>query len=368
MAQSPQQPQSNIIHSDNFLVSLSGVLTQGKTLLVTSTGFTSRGLVAKIVEHFRDHDFVVYDNVTPNPELVDLKQCFKNLKSQSIVQVIALGGGSVIDSAKVLACLLTNPDIELDVLLQKPSDVLEASVPIFAIPTTSGTGAEVTPFATVWDSEKLKKFSLVNVKPKFAILDPNLTLSLPTQDTLYPALDALSHALESLWNINRTNISQAHATEAIDKICENLPQVLAQPKNIIARKALQQASTLAGLAISQTKTAIAHAISYPLTVKYGVPHGLACSFTLASILQEVGCQRLQISETLGNKILRLLADLKLDIHITKYTTAKNIIEQSQSELDPTRTKNFFYSVDQAMITRIMTSSLAATDHGVYGEN
>lgn len=353
--QSPEQPLANIIISDNFLISLSDVLIPGKTLLVTSAGFRRRGLVAQIVEHFQVNDFVVYDAVTPNPELADLKKCLKNLLPESIVQIIALGGGSVIDSAKVLACLFAN-DIELDILLQSPSDELRASIPLVAIPTTSGTGAEVTPFATVWDSPTQKKYSLGNVRPTVAILDASLTLSLPVQETLYPALDALSHSLESLWNINRTEQSQGYATQAIENICESLPQVLEQPKNLLARKMLQRAATFAGLAISQTKTAIAHAISYPLTVRYGVPHGLACSFTLAAILREVGGEKLNLSPALVNSTLTLLEKLVLEREMTKFVDWQTLQEQFDPTVDPSRAGNFVVSIDSDWLATIIRKS------------
>lgn len=349
---------SNIIISENFIVSLSDVLMPGKTLLVTSAGFSRRGLVSQIVEQFQVNDFVVYDTVTPNPELADLKKCLKNLLPESIVQVIALGGGSVIDSAKVLACLLANPDIdiELEILLQSPSDELRAAIPLVAIPTTSGTGAEVTPFATIWDSATQKKYSLGNVSPTIAILDASLTLSLPLQETLYPALDALSHSLESLWNINRTEQSQEYATQAIEHICESLPQVIEQPQNLLARKKLQQAATFAGLAISQTKTAIAHAISYPLTVRYGVPHGLACSFTLAAILREVGGEKLNLSPTLVDNTLILLEKLALGSEMTKFVDWQTLMEQFDPTVDPSRAGNFTVSIDSDWLVTIIRKS------------
>ena len=161
-------------------------------------------------------------------------------------------------------------------------------MPVTAIPTTSGTGAEVTPFATVWDSTTHKKHSLTgeHIYPTHALLDPELTLTLRRKETLYPALDTISHALESLWNKNRTPLSEAYATQALILANKALPIILEAPDNLEHRSRMQQASVLAGLAISQTRTAIAHSISYPLTSHFGVPHGLACSFTLPWLIKE----------------------------------------------------------------------------------
>lgn len=147
-------------------------------------------------------------------------------------------------------------------------------------------GRRGDPFATVWDHTANKKYSVTGDRtfPDYAILDPQLTLSLPEDETLYTALDTISHALESLWNKNRTVISETYALRALVLANEALPALLTAPEDLGQRERMQQASMLAGLAICTTRTAIAHAISYPMTLHYGVPHGLACSFTLPEIL------------------------------------------------------------------------------------
>jgi alcohol dehydrogenase len=348
--------KTNIVCSDNYLVALNDKLANGTILLVTSDGFMRRGIVKKTIEYCGDAHFIVFDKVTPNPELTDLQHWINELKLGSITQVVALGGGSVIDTAKVMAYMLANLDVELKTSLQQPSLAKTTSLPLIAIPTTSGTGSEVTPFATVWDSAAQKKYSLANVAPTATILDAHLTLTLPIQDTLYPALDALSHALESLWNKNRTVKSQELAIQAIEGICEALPQVLLQPQNIVARKILQQAATLAGLAISHTKTAIAHAISYPLTVKYGMPHGLACSFTLVAIVRELGYEKLNLSAGLVDTILELLVGLDLNKEIVKYVDWQTLVEQFDPNLDPSRASNFIIPIDSNWLTSIIKQS------------
>lgn len=356
LSQRPKPSQPVIIQSDNFLDALTGALGQGKTLLITSSSFIRRGLIKRIIEQCHCNEFLIYDRVTPNPELNDLLNLFKQIQFESIVQIVAIGGGSVIDSAKVLACLLANPDAELIALLEGRIRGLRSSLPVIAIPTTSGTGAEVTPFATVWDSVKQKKISLSKVTPKVAILDANLTLSLPQRETLYPALDALSHALESLWNINRTEQSQAYAIRAIEKICDGLPRVLEQPQDLDARATLQQAAMLAGLAISQTRTAVAHAISYPLTLKYGLPHGLACSFTLAAIVKEVGHKKLNIPKALADRVTTILDQCCLAKEIEYFVDWETLIKQLDVEPDKARAGNFLLPVDANLVRRVVEAS------------
>jgi len=234
---------------------------------------------------------VVYDQVTPNPELDQLDEATAALKKHDICTIVALGGGSVIDTAKALAvCLPTDLDFPLaDTLRKKNLRPWKSGLPVIAIPTTAGTGSEVTPFATIWDRKELRKHSLAGdfVYPAHAVLDPELTMTLPPQQTLFTALDAISHALESLWNKNRSPVSEAYAVKALHLACEALPVILDSPDDLRQRARMQESSLLAGLAISQTRTAVAHAISYPLTLHYDVPHGLACGFLLPALIKYV---------------------------------------------------------------------------------
>jgi len=259
-------------------------------LLVTTEGFTRRGVTSHVRALFaRAQPVIVHDRVTPNPDLDDLEEATSALRGRGIDCVIAIGGGSVIDTAKALALsLASDSDRPLESVVRggAPQD-WRASLKLIAAPSTAGTGSEVTPFATVWDGAGHRKHSLSGERlyPHTAVLDPDLTVTLPPDETLHTALDSLSHALESLWNKHRTSLSELHAFRALELAAAALPRVLRQPDDIKARAQMQQVSLLAGLAISQTRTALAHSVSYPLTSRYNVPHGLACSFTLPAILR-----------------------------------------------------------------------------------
>ena len=308
-------------------------------LLVTTPGFVKRGVVQRVTDALAAHQVTVWDGVKPNPDLQDLDAATATLRALDIGGVVGLGGGSALDAAKVLATTIASaaePTLR-EVFRNKAVTDWAPRLPLVAIPTTSGTGAEVTPFATVWDHAEQKKHSLTGdfVYPDVALLDATLTLTLGEEDTLYPALDAISHALESLWNKNGTPVSRALAFQALALSKEALPTAIGNPNNLEARQKLQIASTLAGMAISQTKTAIAHAISYPLTSIYGVPHGLACSFSLSAI---IGTYLQQID--LGNQekkiiieIAELLRSLNLNFRITKFIKNRelwNVLRQSNS--------------------------------------
>ena len=161
------------------------------------------------------------------------------------------------------------------------------ALPMIAVPTTAGTGSEVTPWATLWDrtSAEHKKYSLhlEQTWPEAALVDPQLTLSLPQVVTRDSNLDALSHALEAIWNVNANPVSDAMAVQAAQTVIQNLPSLLENPQSELFRTLASKASLLAGLAFSNTKTALAHNISYEMTLKHGLTHGLACSFTLPMV-------------------------------------------------------------------------------------
>ncbi len=343
-----------IIECDDFLSILPSFVPTGNILLVTSKGFTKRGLVAQVVDKCTASRVYVFDDVTPNPEKSHLQTHIAQFTHNNIDHVIALGGGSVIDAAKIFCALLSHPDTSLDDLLLV--DEVVNKVNLIAIPTTSGTGAEVTPFATVWQSDMAKKYSLYGIQSNVAILDPSLTLSLPVDETLYSALDALSHALESLWNKNKTKESEVFAKQAISCICHSLQQVLAEPKDLVARSELQRAATLAGMAISITRTAIAHALSYPLTAGFAVPHGLACSFTLSAIIDVIGYETLELPEALAGQVTALLAQLDFGVELQKYVAWSEIQRLSNVPMDASRAGNFIAPIDNHLIHEILLTS------------
>ena len=233
----------------------------------------------------------VINNITPNPDfltLADSCQMFAQAVTGDTV-IIALGGGSVIDTAKVLASSDQGFAPVRRFLETGEGEERLAAYPIIAVPTTAGTGSEVTHWATVWDREAQKKYSLARyaLYPRHAVIDPALTLAMPKDLTINTALDALSHALESLWNRNSNPVSANHAVFAATEMIAALPLLVDDLKNVALRARVASACLFAGLAFSNTKTALAHSVSYPITLKYSIPHGLACSFSLPMVLASV---------------------------------------------------------------------------------
>ena len=258
------------------------------TLIVTTPGALNRDITKEIISQLSHEDVHIVSNIKPNPDIEDLEKILVSISGIKFQSIIAIGGGSVIDSAKAIRASM-NID-EIQPLIKSFRSNLEIQwskkVKLLVIPTTSGTGSEVTPYATIWDASLNKKYSLAGdfVYPTYAILDSRLTSSLGRELTLYPGLDATSHALESIWNKNSSEESINIAIKALDLICNSFIKVLNNPSDSEARMNMQIASLLSGIAISKTRTALAHSISYPLTSRFNVPHGLACSFTLVSII------------------------------------------------------------------------------------
>ena len=179
-------------------------------MLVTTKGARKRGIVTSLLRIFSEDDILILDSVEPNPELELLNGWVDKYKSESIKSIIAIGGGSSIDTAKILSIGLSNENLKRidDFLFKKESIKIGSSIPVIAIPTTSGSGAEVTPFATVWDEKVNKKYSLNSevIRPKYAILDHLLTVSLPLDISIYSGLDAISHCFESIWNLKMLHL------------------------------------------------------------------------------------------------------------------------------------------------------------------
>lgn len=228
------------------------------------------------------------DSVEANPSVPMLRRACAQLAAldQAPEVLIALGGGSVMDSAKVLAAEHGAFEPVLDYLEGGASTGLRA-LPIIAIPTTAGTGSEVTCWATVWDPENDRKLSLSreDLYAEAVIVDPSLMVGLPMQPTIASGLDALSHALESIWNVHANPVTRGLAIHAARELISGLQRVSANPQDIEARGAMALGALRAGLAFSNTRTALAHNISYAITLSRGVAHGIACSFCLPAVME-----------------------------------------------------------------------------------
>lgn len=273
------------------LETLPKLLGGRRATLVTFPEARQFGLLPRLQKLFGESLVGVIDNTQPNPDVDGLDALYHQFwKTPDACEVIvAVGGGSALDTAKAL--MVGTESGEFDALVAllatgkpfRPHRVKS----LIAVPTTSGTGSEVTGWATVWHRAAGKKYSLhlPETWPEAAFVDPQLVLSLPAGPSLAAGLDALSHALESIWNINANPLSDNHAVSAAREVLATLPKLMQRLDDIDLRSRMAYAALTAGLAFSNTRTALAHSISYDMTMHHGLPHGIACSFTLPLVLQ-----------------------------------------------------------------------------------
>lgn len=240
----------------------------------------------------KKYDLIWVDKVTSNPTQADVLSALEKVGNKVPTQIIAVGGGSSIDLAKAISATYEmykgkKPTIDdiTALIKQKTYKNNPKPIPITAIPTTAGTGSEVTKWATIWDVNKTAKFSIDDEKfyPKNAIIVPQLTYGTPKRLTLSTGLDAMSHAMEAFWARPSNPIVKDVATMAILRIYQNLGKALVNPMDEKARAAMSRGATLAGIAFSNTRTTASHSMSYPITMQYGVDHGFACIITLAEV-------------------------------------------------------------------------------------
>lgn len=223
--------------------------------------------------------------VSANPSVVQVAELADGVRSLRFDAALAIGGGSVLDVAKSLCALAPQPGDPLTYLRGIPME--KPALPWIAIPTTAGTGSEVTCWSTVWDLEQRKKrsLSMPSMYARAALVDPELTLSVPPKITAQTGLDALSHAMEALWSKAANPVSAALAEDALRRISSSLIAACKDPANRAAREDLALGSLLAGLAFSQTRTAGVHSTSYPLTLFFNIVHGHACGLLLSPFLE-----------------------------------------------------------------------------------
>ena len=266
-----------------------------KILVLTTSSLCTRLSLASFFTALQGdgHCLHLAADVAPTPSVEDVTALLQRLRQQEFdpTIILAIGGGSVLDMAKAISAFwhlpeFVNADDIRNAIHTKAYWQSPAFVDWIAMPTTAGTGSEVTPWATIWDPQKARKLSIDSpgLFAKAAVILPKWTSSMPPALTLATGLDVLSHAMESFWANMRTPLSQALSLRAIETARVALPKAIAHPQSDDARQDMCVASLLAGLALSLTRTTACHSISYPLTMFHGVPHGIAAALTLGEVM------------------------------------------------------------------------------------
>jgi len=263
-------------------------LKGGKVLIVTDPGIIRAGLLQPVEESLQHAGLLwsLFDQVEPDPRIEVVEECFQTARQEQADCIIGLGGGSSLDIAKVVAVRLTNSGKIDDFfgidLIPNPG------VPVILVPTTAGTGSEVTPIAILSDiREKLKKGIVSShLLPKSALLDPKLTIGLPPAVTAFTGMDAMIHAIEAYTSVNANGLTDHLAFRAMELTSGNILTAYARGDDLNARSKMLEGSLLAGMAFANAGVTAVHAFAYPLGGEFHhIPHGLANAVMLPHVLR-----------------------------------------------------------------------------------
>ena len=312
-------------------------------LLVADKFFMSNGLAQKIVDSSNGALTAAFGDVSPNPDVTEIDACAELIRKNKHGFVVALGGGSALDAAKAAASVcMTNDSISVyhGTGVALPPEHL----PLIAVPTTSGTGSEVTKVSVVTNHAIGKKCPInsMNFYPTLAVVDPELTYSCPPKVTAGCGIDVLCHAVEGFWSKNHQPICDAVALEACRLVFKYLYRAYENPNDVEAREKMAEASVMAGLAFTIPLTTGSHACSFPLTNIHGIPHGEACGITLDYFARinakdaEVGPRMNEFAQNLGFKDMLEMADaihdLKASMGLRNGLKDLNLTEEQIADL------------------------------------
>ena len=260
-------------------------------MLVTDAGIKNAGITKPLEELLEKNDIkcVVYDKTQANPTVLNVEEAKKLYLENNCECLIAFGGGSSMDCAKALGACLAYPKKNLN-QLKGVLKVLRKIPMLIAIPTTAGTGSEVTLAAVITDSEKQHKYTLMDFTliPRYAVLDPSVTFSLPPSLTATTGMDALTHAVEAYIGGSTTKETRKKALDATALIFANIERAYLNGKDYEARENMLNAAYLAGIAFSKSYVGYIHAVAHSLGGQYNIPHGLANAVIMPYVLESYG--------------------------------------------------------------------------------
>lgn len=334
----------------NELPDLIRSLDKKKPLIVTDKGLVKAGIYERIKSILtkQNIDTNCFDKVEPDPRIEIVYQCLEAAKTSNHDLLIGLGGGSSLDITKVVAVLLINDGDVTDYL--GIDNIPKAGIDTILIPTTAGTGSEVTPIAVLSDKKEHLKKGIVSDKlySTIALIDPELTISLPSQITAYTGMDALTHSIEAYTNKFAQPFVDAIALESIRLIGKNLRKAVTKGNDIEARYNMSLASLYGGMCLGPVNTTGVHALAYPLGGTFDVPHGIANALLLPHVMKFNSSANLEkfanIATALGENIDGLSPDeaaqrsakavfeLSKDIKITSRMKDLNIPEDAIDDM------------------------------------
>ena len=284
------------------------LLKAKKVLIITDPGVIQAGLLEGVKTSLQavGISFLIFDGVEPDPRIEVVEKSVQSARKEGIDLIVGFGGGSSLDIAKVTSIMITNSE-KIDSLFGIDL-VPNPGVPVILVPTTAGTGSEVTPIAILSDTkEKLKK-GIVSAYlfPEVAIVDPKLTIGLPPSVTAFTGMDALTHAIESYYSINATDLSDLLAFRAMELLSKNIRMAFAHGENLVTRSNMMEGSLLAGIAFANAGVGAVHAFAYPLGGEIHLAHGLTNTLMLPYVMRYniLGCPHkfAQMAKAFGEKV------------------------------------------------------------------
>jgi len=260
-------------------------------LIVTDKGIVAVGLLKGLLQGLKAErvQFAVYDKTVPNPTVDNIEEALQLYKARQCEAIVAIGGGSPMDCAKGVGARVARPNKSIR-QMKGVFKVLKQIPPLFAVPTTAGTGSETTVAAVITDQNTHEKYAINDLAliPQYAVLDPALTVGLLPHITATTGMDALTHAVEAYIGRSNTQETREMSEKAIKLIFENLYEAYTNGNNLEARENMLKASYYAGVAFTRAYVGYVHAVAHALGGFYGIPHGLANAVILPYVLRYYG--------------------------------------------------------------------------------
>lgn len=292
-------PQSIYFRRGCLQEALKDLAGKKRALVVTDPFLFNHGYTDELIAQLKRHGLEVetFFQVEPDPTLSTVRKCTEVAASFRPDVIVAFGGGSPMDAAKIAWVLYEHPEADFHNLAMRFMDIrkriyrfprLGAKATFVAIPTTSGTGSEVTPFAVVTDDSTGKKYPIADYEltPRMAIVDPNLVMNMPKSLTAFGGIDAVTHAIEAYVSIMATEFTDGHALQALKLLKEYLPQAYQRgASDPVAREKVHYAATLAGMAFANAFLGVNHSIAHKLGAEFHIPHGLANALLLTNVIR-----------------------------------------------------------------------------------
>ena len=260
-----------------------------KALVVTDKGLMQFGVAKKVLDVMDEAGIAydIFDDVKPNPTVTNVKNGIEACKRAGADFIVAIGGGSSMDTAKGIGIVVNNPEFSDIISLEGVADTKKKSLPIIALPTTAGTAAETTINYVIIDETRQAKMVCVdpNDIPCVAIIDAELMYSLPKSLTAATGMDAMTHAIEGLITKAAWELSDMFEIKAIEMIYKYLPLAVDEPTNPVGRDGMAVAQYVAGMAFSNVGLGVDHGMAHPLSALFDVPHGVACAMLLPTVMR-----------------------------------------------------------------------------------